>query len=866
MRLPAHNLEIPVGVVTEETDRGTRGRWNNSNKIRFRQGLVEKLGGWILASFGTENGEQNLNTVQQRIASGTYGAGANTINLATAISGADNDTVWLFDDSVIGGLGGRTITESDGDFVLTASAVVTASIGDAVIIEYPDEFTGGSTVVAGGTLGSTMLTLGSTVNTYLKAGTVVSIELLGGGTQFTSLLNNLVGGATQIMLRDALTDAVAAGSPVRIYVSESDFVDEAGTRSFVIRFLANAPVASTQLIVTEAIPDDITAGDIDIRPFQATMLDGVHAATTVMTIDPVTVFAISSVAVFPDGLVILPQFQVQQICYEGVDRALHDWSDLTDQQWLALGTNSKLYVINEGVLFDITPIRTTAILTDPFTTILASRTVVVTDVAHGAQALDRVRFSGATVPTAGIDFNDEFEIDTILNADTYEITAPFPATASVTGGGTVTLEYDISAGPTSNVTQTGWGTGGYGLGFYGIGQAGVGILVPLRIWSLDNFGEDLLASPNGETLFHWDRSAGPTTRAIVVPTAPATIQRMLISPQARHVIALGSGTGSFTSPGDPDKLFIRWASQENFADWIPLVTNTAGDLRLDIGSQILTAIESRGDIIIFTDESLHALQFIGGEFVFALRHLGQSVSIVGPNAAVDVNGVVRFMGEDDFLIYDGVLRVLQCDVRNTVFEDFNVAQGSKVYGAVSKQFTEVWWFYPSAQSNENDRYVKYNYKENAWDFGTIDRTAFHDSSRFLTKPYGTDDGKLYQHETGVDEVTDSGSLQPMVTLLESGESEVETAGEHLMHVGAMIPDFKTLVGSIDLTLFGVAYPQSPTVITKGPFTVISTSDRIPLRFRARQVAIRIESDAIGDNWRMGEWRAEARPHGRRGGG
>ena len=440
MRLPAHNLEIPVGVVTEDTDRGTRGRWNNSNKIRFRQGLVEKLGGWILSSFGTENGEADLNTTQQRVASVIYGLGVNTITLATAISGADNDTVWLFDDSLVGGLGGRTITESDGDFVLTASAAVTASIGDAVIIEYPDEFTGGSTVTAGGTLGSTMLTLGSTVNTYLKAGSVVSIDLLGGGTQFTSLLNNLVGGATQITLRDALTDAVAAGSPVRIYVSESNFVDEASTRSFVIRFLANAPAASTQLIVTEAIPDDITAGDIDIRPFQATQLDGVHASTTTMTIDPVTAFAISSVAVFPDGLVILPQFQTQQICYQGVDRALHDWSDLDDQQWLALGTNTKLYVINAGVLFDITPIRSTAVLTDPFTTVLASRTVTVTDVAHGAQEGDVVNFSGVTVPTGGLDLNGEFSIDTIVDADNYEITADFPATSSVTGGGTVTVD------------------------------------------------------------------------------------------------------------------------------------------------------------------------------------------------------------------------------------------------------------------------------------------------------------------------------------------------------------------------------------------------------------------------------------------
>jgi hypothetical protein len=368
-------------------------------------------------------------------------------------------------------------------------------------------------------------------------------------------------------------------------------------------------------------------------------------------------------------------------------------------------------------------------------------------------------------------------------------------------------------------------------------------------------------------LYHWDLTTGTATRAVLVPTAPATIEWMLVSPEARHVVVFGAGTGSATAPGDPDKLLIRWASSENFLDWIPTTVNTAGDLRLDKGSAILTAVESRGDIITFTDESLHALQFIGGVLVFALRHLGQSVSIIGPNAAVDVNGIVYFQGEDDFLAYDGVLRVMDCEVRNQVFDSINGAQGTKVYASVNKLFTEVWYFYPDGSSETNTRYVKYNYKDGIWDYGTMERTAFHDSSAFLTKPYATQDGKLYLHETGVDEADGDGVLHPMDSFIESYDAEIEEAGEHIMHIRSMWPDFKTLVGSVELLVTGLEYPQDPTTQTqKGPFTISPTTRKQDLRMRARQVNYRITSDALGDNWRMGTWRANVRPHGRRGRG
>ena len=870
-RLTTVELPIPIGMLTEPTDRGTKGRYKDCDKIRFRQGLPEKLGGWILASIGSEDGDVDTNAANTDFngASVNYGSAATVITMDSNITVLDNDPVLLYGDSKTGGLGTRNIASGggDGSFIPVVDAAVTAAIGDVVLFELAEEFTGTpASIISGGLTNDVQITLDASVNTFLKAGTILTIALQAGGFHHTTFSANLTGGAVVVSFEDPLPSDATLSNSVQIWAAGSEYLDFATDLSYIFRILANAPAASTQLILTEALPENVGTANIDIRPFQSTFADGDQSASATLTIDPDTDFAITSNTPFPNGFIVLPTFLQDQICYEGFARALHDWSDLSDQQWLSIGTDTKLYVVNGGTLYDITPIRDSGTLIGPFDTISLSVVVTVNDSAHGVVVGDSVRFLGAST-VAGLDLNDEFIVQTVPDANTYTITAAFPADSLVSGGGgTVEFEYDITIGFESGTEVVGWGTGRYGGGVYGLGVAGTGFLQALRIWSLDNFGEDLLASPNEKELYHWDRSAGPTIRAVVVPEAPATIQRMLISPQARHVIAFGAGTGSQSAPGSPDKLLIRWCDSEDFSDWIATSTNLAGDLRLDVGSQIITAIESRGDIIIFTDESLHALQFIGGTLVFGLRHLGQSVTIIGPNAAVDVNGIVIFMGEDDFLIYDGVLRVLDCDVRNKVFDDLNQAQGDKVYCGVNKLFTEVWWLYPSSGSNTNDRYVKWNYKDNVWDFGTLIRTAWHDSSRFLTgKPYATDGGKIYQHETGVDDTDENGVLQAMSSRLESGDMEIDPNGQNMMHIGAMIPDFKTLTGSIDLTLRGRGYPQRTALNSKGPFTITSSTERQSLRIRTRQISFLIESDALSDDWRMGTWRAELRPHGRRGG-
>ena len=889
-------IKIPAGIFSDETERGTAGRWKDGDKIRFfSNNMPEKIGGWILSSVGEIDSEQVIFEYDQnpvsrpaarvRYAVSGYAAGAASITLDQSIGASeegridDGDPVWLFDDSLVGGMGGRTLTGTIGNYTATASANITASRGNAVFIRYTAEFTGlnGATIVDGGQAGSVILTLGTPVTRYLTAGSLVRIFLASGAEFHTRLENNLVSGATQITIEDALPEAARAavdGGAVQIMPVGTHIHRNESTTvvAYVIRFLANSPSASTSLLFTRPLPASVTANQIDVRVFQLTFADGEHfdGVGSILTLDisPVTAFASLSGngTTVSQGLVFLPEFYQEFERYVGQVRAVHDWKDLDDQQWMSFGTDKKLYVVNNGQLFDITPVRATAILTDPFATTNASFEVVVTDVAHGAQVGDYVRFSGATL-VGSLDMNDEFPIVEVIDADNYVVLNEEFATATTTGGGTVNVEYDISAGLEDSSEVEGWGTGGYGEGPYGIGTAGGGIQQKLRIWSLDNFGEDLLASPLGGALYHWDRSAGPNTRAVVVPEAPATIQRMMVSPQGRHVIALGAGTGNYVSPGDPDSLFIRWSDSEDFTSWIPTTTNAAGDLRLDKGSEIITAIESRGEIFINTDESLHAMQHLGNEFVFGLRHLGQSVSIIGPNAEVDVNGVVFFMAVDDFIIYDGVISVMPCDVHSHVFDDFNTSQGYKVFCSVNRAFNEIWWFYPSLESEEPDRYVKFNYLLKVWDYGTMSRTAFHDKSRFINAPYGFDSGLIWQHETGTDETDTDGILRPMVAYIESGDLEVTEGGDQEANVGALVPDFKTLTGEIELRVSGKRDPQGDATtdrLVRGPFIVNSATKRVPgIRLKARQVSFIVRSDQLGDHWRMGTWKVEARARGRR---
>lgn len=547
------------------------------------------------------------------------------------------------------------------------------------------------------------------------------------------------------------------------------------------------------------------------------------------------------------------------IQFTGKTRAIHDWVALDGTRYAAFGTHKKLYLVSNAVKYDITPIRSSGTLANnPFTTTSGLTTVAVTHVAHGASAGDYVTYSGASTFN-GVTITGEYSITSITDADHYVITHSVAASGTGAGGGAaVTYAYQISIGSEYSSSALGFGYGGFGLdsGYggsgYGTARTSEVTTVEARIWSLDNWGEDLMATYQDGRIYTWDKTNGPTTRAILVTNSPTTNRRILVSTEDRHLVSFGAHDGSASDP-----MLVRWTTQEDFTDWTPTATNSAGDKRLDHGSRIIGAIKSRNDIIIFTDKALYAMRFVGGNDVFGFTPLGASVAMDGPNAAIDINGNIFFKGPRDFYAYDGAIRPMSCDVRSYVFNDINKTQSRQVYAAVNRLKSEVMWLYPSASSQELDRYVIFNYAEKLWYYGTMDRTAFADTSPFYDLPYAVDaSGYLYKHELGTDDNTSA-----MTAYVESYDVEIGN-GTNMMEIDEAIPDFDSLTGDVAVLFKGRRYPQA-TQYENGPFTVTSSTERFNPRMKARQIAIRVTSDSVGDAWRMGPWRLRTMPHGKR---
>lgn len=891
----AENRKIPLvvenSVLTEETDTGAANYYKDGNRIRFRQGMPESLGGWVLRSLGKLPGGPTLTGAQGLFADVAYAATDTQIDITSdPLTAPDGSPVWLFGDSEIGGWAiGAEFNE--GSTTVTLGATQTAGAGSALLLAAVSEFyeADGADIVGPRAAGTDLLQISLPAVQYVAKDSVVVVVLADTSRHITQLRYAIEPGTSLLGLRDALPSEAQEVQSVHLFPVGTVFVNQLTMGEgvgAVVRFLAAPIVASLTATVTEPLhftsyAQGSPSGEngYDIREFQQTFLDGDHAAAAQMDIDPASTNGISSVGSIgfgiPAGAILVLGTAETERRYLGTVRAVHDWTDLDGQQWCAIGTEKKLYLINDDGLFDITPLDATGTLTNPFTTNPNmpgggndTQYVRVADVDHGRSPGDTVRFSGAS-PVSGIDMNGEWEVAIVTSANNYYIFVGdgYVAPPVGAGGGTVDYEYDLKSGPSISEVVTGYGVGPYGAGPYGISSPPVpgqtGILRPLRIWSLDNFGQDLIAAPSGGPMYHWRRVSGPGVRAVLVPTSPPAIQRLYVSQQARHIVAFGTAGGNTSSPQQQDKLLIRFSDQENLVDWEPTVINRAGDDRIGNGSEIIAAIRSRDDFIIFTDLSLHAMQYIGGQLVFGIRSLGESVAIIGPNAAVDVNGVVYFMATDDFMVWDGTIRSLPCSVRNRVFDDINRTQGFQVFASVNRTFNEVWWFYPSAGSLANDRYVKYNYVEQSWDFGDLARSAFHDRSNFYGTPYGFNNGLVWQHEVGIDDCDEEGDPLPMNSFIETYDMEMGE-GDLLLLVTQMVPDFKVLQGRVDLTVSGRPYPQDPRVF-KGPYPIIPGQSRQDLRFKSRQIAYRISATRVGDRWRMGVWRAEARPHGRRGG-
>lgn len=540
--------------------------------------------------------------------------------------------------------------------------------------------------------------------------------------------------------------------------------------------------------------------------------------------------------------------------FTGICRALIAWMSLVFQKLIGLGTHLKLQVWDGGAYYNITPLRVSGTLgNNPFTTTAASAIVTVNHVGHGELAGDYVTFAGATAFN-GVTINGEYTVLDVTDADNYRITHSVAASGSGAGGGAaVTYQYEIHIGSADSVPGYGWGAGAWGSGTWGTPRSATTFLNMARIWSLDMWGEDLIACPRGIGIYVWDRSAGTGVRAAIITQAPATARAIFVSSENRQIVALGAHDGAADDP-----MLVRWCDAEDYTVWTPDEDNTAGEKRLDQGNELYCGIKGKRETIIFSDTFCWSLTFDGPPYNFGWNPLGFNGSIRGPNAAVEYDGRIFWMGAKEFFTYDGAIRVLPCDVLNHVMDDINTEQSAKVYAGANRKHGEVWWLYVSEGATEVDRYVLYNVEERTWSYGTIVRTAYNGELRVFGYPFaaGTD-GFLYDHELGSD--ADGAALASFV---ESGDVEIGS-GDSMMLLKMVVPDFKRLTGSIDLTVKARRYPQDSEQISESTGTIISTTKFLNPRIKGRQVSLRLDTDAIGDDWRMGQVRVKAKAYGRK---
>jgi hypothetical protein len=564
--------------------------------------------------------------------------------------------------------------------------------------------------------------------------------------------------------------------------------------------------------------------------------------------------------------------------YNGVCRALWQWATLGGVPYLGVGTNTKYYIYYGGEYYDITPVVSTVTLTNPFTTVSGSATVTVTDVAHGATTGTFVTFSGATA-VGGLTLNGEYQI-TVLTADSYTITAASNASSPATGGGTVTAAYQVSAGTETAVFLSGWGAGPWGFGAWGIGSSGA---ASIRIWNHQNFGEDLIYAPRGGAFYYWDATAGLTTRGVALDSlsgasdVPVVQTLFLVSDASRFVIAFGCNDYGAT---DLDPMLIRWSDQESAVNWTPAATNQAGSLRLSHGSKIEAVLQTRQEILMWTDTSLYGLQYLGPPIVWGSQLLTDNVTIVSDRAMSIAAGVVYWMGQDKFYSYDGRVNTLSCDLRQYIFSDINRAQYAQVFSGTSEQFNEIWWFYCSADSTVVDRYVVYNYLEKVWYYGNLSRTAWTDIGISTDYPIAaTYINNLVFQEIGNDDNATATTL-PIPAYITSAEFDIDD-GHNFSFIWRVLPDV-TFRGSsaaspsATLTLLplqnsgsGYNNPASLGGSDNGVVTRIATvpieefTGQVNIRVRGRQLSIKMASDAVGVQWQLGSPRIEIRPDGRK---
>ena len=533
----------------------------------------------------------------------------------------------------------------------------------------------------------------------------------------------------------------------------------------------------------------------------------------------------------------------------GIPRGGAVWTTLSQVQLMGFGTEQKLQLVQDGAVFDITPYRATAVLTDPFSTTSGQQTITVTHTSHGALVGDTVVFSGGSA-VGGLTVSSSYKVQSVPTADTYTITHASPATSTATGGGSVTASYEITVGNVDSGPAVGWGRGGWNRGGYGgVSKAFISTL-EARIWSLDSWGEDLVATYQGGKLWHWDATNGLSTRAQEIADAPASNNRVYVAKADRHLWALGCTTVA----GDFNPMCWRWAAQGTFS-FTPTDTNTAGHRVLDGGTQIMNAVPVHGGHLILTDSAAFFARYIGPPLIYDVIQIGSSCGAISPHAVASRNGRAYWLGREGFFRFAGTVQPIDCDSEDWLFDQLNLPQSVKITAGVDSRHEEVLWFYPST-TDEVDSHITVSLEgaQPVWHRGDFGRTCWIDDAAVLTNPVaGSDDGTLYLHETGT-----TANGVDFGYSLETGN--IVSAGDDIVLLDAVVPEFKSITGTHTLTVKAKRWPNDTTTRDKTT-TITASSDRVSIRNKGRVIQLRMESD--NGDFKLGTVRASLKPMGSR---
>ena len=594
----------------------------------------------------------------------------------------------------------------------------------------------------------------------------------------------------------------------------------------------------------------------------------------------------------------------------GAARAQHTWTSIQGEKYAAIGTSQGLFLYYGDAFFDITPLDT-AITGCTLTTVNGSDVLTIDKGSHGLLVgryvtLSAVTVTGASGFTAG-DLEKVYEILTVPTIDKFTVKAVSAETgAGMTAAGAATVNPYVIVGPTTQTGGYGWGTSTWGAETWGTERSTTTVTLDPGAWSLDNFGQILIATIHNGKTFTWNAGAATPrgNRATIMTGAPTASRFTLVSDRDRHVFHFGTET-TIGDPSTQDPMFIRFSNQEDYSVYEPTATNTAGTFRLDIGNEIRGVIQGKDYVLVITDSTAYVIQFVGPPFTFSVRQVGTNCGLIGQHALSYSNGIVFWMsGEGGFFAFDGTVKAIPCSVEDFVFTTngnnlgVNYNAGQVVYAQHNSLYNEVSWFYPKSGSDQIDRCVTYNFAENCWTTSSLARTTYVDQGVF-NLPYATDyddsatpvfpeilgitnlygSSIYYAHETGADQVNSSGTTSIDAFILSgdyditarmsmqgkaTGAADFRGDGEYMMAVRRFIPDYKFLTGNSKVTIFVNDYPsQTATSSPLGPFTITSSTTKVDTRARGRLVSIKIANDAVGETWRYGTLRLDAQPDGRR---